>query len=133
MKLDPVGILTTFKMSLPSWERGLKYTEEIVADFLATSLPSWERGLKSADRRKAVSTYFVAPLVGARIEIEETKKKISEKASLPSWERGLKLVQKLPNAGRLLSSLPSWERGLKLIGSGLSAPVVCRSPRGSAD
>ena len=34
-------------LSLPSWERGLKYSEVDVAAVFTLSLPSWERGLKS--------------------------------------------------------------------------------------
>ena len=55
-------------MSLPSWERGLKYYHETDEIDWALSLPSWERGLK-----------FVADF-GGRCAGE----------SLPSWERGLK-------------------------------------------
>ena len=33
-------------MSLPSWERGLKFALEQVKDKEEPSLPSWERGLK---------------------------------------------------------------------------------------
>ena len=32
--------------SLPSWERGLKYIEEVEDEVTGESLPSWERGLK---------------------------------------------------------------------------------------
>ena len=35
------------ELSLPSWERGLKYSEVDVAAVFTLSLPSWERGLKS--------------------------------------------------------------------------------------
>ena len=35
------------KKSLPSWERGLKYTLGITHPSKSPSLPSWERGLKS--------------------------------------------------------------------------------------
>ena len=33
-------------LSLPSWERGLKYTSNPFYSSLLLSLPSWERGLK---------------------------------------------------------------------------------------
>ena len=55
--------------SLPSWERGLKYEEEVTLEEVKESLPSWERGLKYANQ----DLVFIA--IG----------------SLPSWERGLKL------------------------------------------
>ena len=55
-------------VSLPSWERGLKYKINVYAPINLWSLPSWERGLKST----ALDTLVATP------------------ASLPSWERGLK-------------------------------------------
>ena len=33
-------------LSLPSWERGLKFLRSIMIIYLEWSLPSWERGLK---------------------------------------------------------------------------------------
>ena len=33
-------------MSLPSWERGLKFRFQLKCDEEQMSLPSWERGLK---------------------------------------------------------------------------------------
>ena len=56
--------------SLPSWERGLKYTSLLRRQRSIRSLPSWERGLKS---------YPIGAPLGASV-------------SLPSWERGLKYV-----------------------------------------
>ena len=55
---------------------------------------------------------YVAPLVGARIEIGGSLFEPTEDESLPSWERGLKfaLWMVCRPTGR---SLPSWERGLK--------------------
>ena len=78
------------------------------------SLPSWERGLKSYLLRHTFGTSFVAPLVGAWIEIG-IKDGLDdyESGSLPSWERGLKSVIRL-QAAHFKGSLPSWERGLKL-------------------
>ena len=55
-------------MSLPSWERGLKYLLSFVEINNSKSLPSWERGLK-----------YPEDVEGLGIQ-----------ASLPSWERGLK-------------------------------------------
>lgn len=37
----------------------------------------------------------VAPLVGARIEIEEEQEILTAYRSLPSWERGLKCIRTL--------------------------------------
>ena len=37
-------------VSLPSWERGLKYLVSIQPLTLVMSLPSWERGLKSVSK-----------------------------------------------------------------------------------
>ena len=45
MDLEVKGSIAA--VSLPSWERGLKYSEVDVAAVFTLSLPSWERGLKS--------------------------------------------------------------------------------------
>ena len=55
-------------LSLPSWERGLKFSNTEQLGVLPSSLPSWERGLKSFITNCYSSTTM----------------------SLPSWERGLK-------------------------------------------
>ena len=54
------------------------------------SLPSWERGLKFSSAWSVSTCTVVAPLVGAWIEI--IKEFLAEPIvmSLPSWERGLK-------------------------------------------
>ena len=54
--------------SLPLWERGLKYEKARNFGSGLASLPLWERGLKFFTWREK-SRLFVAPLVGAWIEI----------------------------------------------------------------
>ena len=54
------------------------------------SLPSWERGLKFFNSEVQQQAYFVAPLVGAWIEIFALGQDVESEMSLPSWERGLK-------------------------------------------
>ena len=77
--------------SLPSWERGLKWNRCRNGWRMVLSLPSWERGLKLHLFTFILSNLYVAPLVGAWIEIVGRKtEKIFRKSSLPSWERGLK-------------------------------------------
>ena len=77
-------------MSLPSWERGLKYKIVNIDCVLVWSLPSWERGLKLDVATGNSKTAEVAPLVGAWIEITVLRSCRSILPSLPSWERGLK-------------------------------------------
>ena len=56
------------------------------------SLPLWERGLKFLYGKNS-SELLVAPLVGAWIEITATALGATNlNQSLPLWERGLKLV-----------------------------------------
>ena len=76
--------------SLPSWERGLKCKWLIKTGWTIESLPSWERGLKSEIYRIIGEEHSVAPLVGAWIEIQAWNPLWQASASLPSWERGLK-------------------------------------------
>ena len=56
-------------VSLPSWERGLKYFGYKNSPSVGASLPSWERGLKSFYLLSCLECLNVAPLVGAWIEI----------------------------------------------------------------
>ena len=56
------------------------------------SLPSWERGLKYIIRELLINQSVVAPLVGAWIEIMKNPIYSPSKPSLPSWERGLKFL-----------------------------------------
>ncbi len=44
---------------------------KIIKDYLIMSLPSWERGLKFTAARIALPAVGVAPLVGAWIEITQ--------------------------------------------------------------
>ena len=101
-------------LSLPSWERGLKFVSSDIIYMYSASLPSWERGLKSFQTRLIgglrcrsprgsvdwnPSVWFflyptiVAPLVGAWIEIVTDPASCTRSESLPSWERGLKFWQ----------------------------------------
>ena len=54
------------------------------------SLPSWERGLKFSTSSVITRSFLVAPLVGAWIEIADCIANNFALWSLPSWERGLK-------------------------------------------
>ena len=38
--------LLWYSLSLPSWERGLKFSVVMRGQWVSVSLPSWERGLK---------------------------------------------------------------------------------------
>ena len=96
--------------SLLSWERGLKSCKLHQATFGSPSLLSWERGLKFYRVSLFVGCDFVAPLVGAWIEI----------------------VPLISFITRFLSLL-SWERGLKFLNDGFHESHVRRSSRGSVD
>ena len=103
-------------LSLPSWERGLKYECGIVSNTKIPSLPSWERGLKSGfycfDTNKE-------PCRSLRGSVDwNTVEDLKDKEgglSLPSWERGLKFSGCGRSGATEYESLPSWERGLKFL------------------
>ena len=59
------------------------------------SLPSWERGLKFRNIVEESRKNIVAPFMGAWIEIMTINRFIRPYQSLPSWERGLKFVSLL--------------------------------------
>ncbi len=56
-------------MSLLSWERGLKFNVLLHDSETGMSLLSWERGLKYVRKIVICGARWVAPLVGAWIEI----------------------------------------------------------------
>ena len=70
---------------------------------------------------------FVAPLVGAWIEISHWKAQKTYFSSLPSWERGLKFKHTFQQIAAILS-LPSWERGLKWIDDDLRFTAALVAP-----
>ena len=79
-------------LSLPTWERGLKYSHMHAVAAVASSLPTWERGLKSMYGRIDGDPLNVAPYMGAWIEISNNLSvSFISFVSLPTWERGLKL------------------------------------------
>ena len=57
--------------SLPSRERGLKYSRYTNEEIATLSLPSRERGLKSWRKGAEIRNNTVAPFAGAWIEISE--------------------------------------------------------------
>ena len=69
LKFVPLSLSVPFVLSLPSWERGLKSQTALHGIPTTWSLPSWERGLKSTWWDTGVDVISVAPLVGAWIEI----------------------------------------------------------------
>ena len=81
---------------------------------------------------EAVMIEFVAPLVGAWIEILSACKVSAILSSLLSWERGLK-SGKYSFYLSCLASLLSWERGLKYLSQRVDKKEESRSSRGSVD
>ena len=123
---------TVLTLSLPLWERGLKFFEVFALNILSASLPLWERGLKLRKRTGFAACPSVAPLVGAWIEISYLDPGSAVLTSLPLWERGLKSML-YAGPGEPVASLPLWERGLKFIATMFSICNHCRSPCGSVD
>ena len=62
-------ILIIGSWSLPTWERGLKLVFRAGTSSSKTSLPTWERGLKYKFPAKLTPDDFVAPYMGAWIEM----------------------------------------------------------------
>ena len=130
----PLSLILS-EMSLPSWERGLKYDDGMRYYRLKESLPSWERGLKLLELQQQAWEYQVAPLVGAWIEITGGKNPVSDLCVAPLVGAWIEILENLsiqintdvaPLVGAWIEirigertievnslSLPSWERGLK--------------------
>ena len=141
--------------SLPSWERGLKWSSWQGYGYWPRSLPSWERGLKSKSLSSHASRHPSLPSWERGLKYNRHRAFRCWNSSLPSWERGLKFyithihhasyrvaplvgawieisVWANPGENRYMS-LPSWERGLKFHICFCGVLPYCRSPRGSVD
>ena len=109
-------------LSLPLWERGLKWFQKSYVKLGGySSLPLWERGLKSLLVLRLRGLPIVAPLVGAWIEMHRFHSCCAWAASLPLWERGLKYHFICGINIVRIKSLPLWERGLKYV---LDTPLI---------
>ena len=113
-------------MSLPSWERGLKYQHISYNCSDRSSLPSWERGLKFCSAHVAKLIFVVAPFVGAWIEIKRILKQKKSLLVAPFVGAWIEINGKSYATKYVALSLPSWERGLKSMfyGSVLDADKV---------
>ena len=90
IEITSLNSTATVQTSLPSWERGLKSTENVkrsYPDDVAPLVGAWIEICVGIGNSVSV---MVAPLVGAWIEISTIFKYTRCPLSLPSWERGLK-------------------------------------------
>ena len=71
IEISRTTITTVLVLSLLSWERGLKCLTDCTFFVHQKSLLSWERGLKYRAIKEYGKDNFVAPLVGAWIEIND--------------------------------------------------------------
>ncbi len=70
-------------MSLPSWECGLKWIKNLTVSTDDVSLPSWECGLKSWNWRIGLWWQWVTPFVGVWIEIINLQIMVRRKGVTP--------------------------------------------------
>ena len=98
--------------SLLSWERGLKSTAWLAVGSGYPSLLSWERGLKYGFIIKCASLIFVAPLVGAWIEMMNVVAKGASMSVAPLVGAWIEIFCE-GDVRMTVESLLSWERGLK--------------------
>ena len=77
-------------MSLPSWERGLKFDLKYSPYASLVVAPLVGAWIEIDPQYTILPMVTVAPLVGAWIEISEPFTSSAAASSLPSWERGLK-------------------------------------------
>ena len=91
------------------------YKENEICCIILLSLPSRERGLKYSNHCIGTQCNSVAPFAGAWIEIlSYLLQLVGIVASLPSRERGLKFIKNTFGI-KFDRSLPSRERGLKCL------------------
>ena len=96
------------------------------------SLPSWERGLKFIVLFPLSVFHCVAPLVGAWIEIPNSFLRNTDNMVAPLVGAWIEIVSGAC-IQPLSMSLPSWERGLKYAVHCYCIVTAGRSPRGSVD
>ena len=121
------------RKSLPSWERGLKLLQNCKPQYREESLPSWERGLKSDSKMPLGHLKSVAPLVGARIEIDPFRSRCGPVNVAPLV--GARIEMSYAACGSsTLPVAPLVGARIEIIrNGGLGLPGSRRSPRGSAD
>ena len=79
-------------VSHSEWVRGLKYTVCEWMSIQIVSHPEWVCGLKFRYyTEKKISTY-IAPFVGARIEMQQILRETTSERSHPEWVCGLKFA-----------------------------------------
>ena len=76
------------------------------------SPPVWGRGLKFVQHHKRPVSNYVAPCVGAWVEIILLPLPALPPESPPVWGRGLKWLS-YADSHRIILSPPVWGRGLK--------------------
>ena len=142
-------------LSLPSWERGLKFdvatgnsktaevaplvgawieiTSETIPSPVNIVAPLVGAWIEIVYCSVTILLCTVAPLVGAWIEISKYMVKVHHSTSLPSWERGLKSVT-LPSNKPVSDVAPLVGAWIEMFARTSGSPcVLCRSPRGSVD
>ena len=101
-----------YKVSFPSWERGLKHIGLALVVMRELSFPSWERGLKQITVVGICPPISgVVPLVGTWIETSSVRYSfLLTQMSFPSWERGLKLPSErlIPNSFTVVPLVGTW-------------------------
>ena len=115
-------------MSLPVWERGLKWFFALTPEVSSVSLPVWERGLKYCVGILEYINVAVAPRVGAWIEMTMKNCLTPISASLPVWERGLKF-QGVKFVSRYECVAPRVGAWIEMPGIRTSASVADVAPR----
>ncbi len=105
-----------FMVSLLSWERGLKLYLHCTDLIPELSLLSWERGLKYRIPNFNSNKKFVAPLVGAWIEIHMEVDGTCLPIVAPLVGAWIEITKRCRNTNSHTPSLLSWERGLKSFG-----------------
>ena len=119
--------------SLPSRERGLKYSYFCKKHGRMSSLPSRERGLKSYRFDEAKAEDMSLPSRERGLKLHSHSFMPSHRLSLPSRERGLKWYMET-EFGLIRSVAPfagAWIEIQKQIKG--RKPLICRSLRGSVD
>ena len=121
MKLHLLCLALPLHASLPTRERGLKFTSRGIQERYFEVAPYTGAWIEIALFTPIFAASAVAPYTGAWIEIGKTQQMVFLFLSLPTRERGLKLpIRLLCTVGK--TSLPTRERGLKFCLTG--HPVI---------
>ena len=102
-------------MSLPTWERGLKFKRTIIKQISVMVAPYMGAWIEIELRFGSCEVSMVAPYMGAWIEICSLTMYLNNGIVAPYMGAWIEINLKYNFGVKSYKSLPTWERGLKFL------------------